>query len=103
MATYKVALLAIISLAVVSLAVWLYWGSRPPSGLRNLSPPVVKPCKWLPNPASPRDADCEDKCPPGYEGTTQAPINGITYLFCCPKGYSVGVDHDDVKCYKNPH
>ena len=101
MTRYKVALLAIISLAVFSLAVWLYWGSRPPTGLRNPPPAVVKPCKWLPNPANPREADCEVRCPPGYAGTTQATINGTTWLFCCPKGYHVSVDHDDVKCLKD--
>jgi hypothetical protein len=104
MSRYKVALFAVISLAVFGLAVLLYWWSRPHVGLEN--PPLVeKPCKFLPNTANPEDdRDCYKRCGSPHEGgPVQATINGTTWLFCCPKGYSAGFDHEinDVKCYKN--
>src|SRR5581483_2221140 len=102
MTTYKVAFLAIIFLAVFSLAVLLYWRSRPPRGLGNPPAAVANPCRFLPNSISPGD-DCHKKCGPDYErGYVQATINGTTWLFCCPAGYAAGFDQEinDIKCYK---
>ena len=97
MSKFRVALLGIIGLAVLTLAVWLY--------LQNWSPPPpVRPCKWDPTLFPPSDNTCYKRCGPPYtpeDSPVQAAISGKTYLFCCPKGYTAKFANNDVTCVKN--
>ena len=88
MARYKVALLAIVGLAVFSLAVLRYWQGRRP-GLGGPGFDMVEVCKWkyandgIPN-------TCEARCKESYKGggLTQAGEGDTTWLYCCPIGYT---------------
>jgi hypothetical protein len=81
----------------------------------NFIPPPknVIPCKIDPDDIEGVDLRCETYCGPNalYKGSTanQAFINGKTWYFCCPKGYTpTGVNPDpatglkrEVRCIKN--
>jgi hypothetical protein len=85
MPKYRVALVAIVGIAVFSLGVWLYLQSR------NTGPgsDTVEVCKWkyvndgIPN-------TCEARCKESYKGggLTQAGEGDTTWLYCCPIGYT---------------
>jgi len=74
-------------------------------------PPTVPPCKWDPDLVPLADQTCDKQCTnPLYKGGlgNQAFINGKTWIYCCPKGYtSTGVNDPitglatDVICKKD--
>ena len=104
MASYNVALLAIVALAVFSLAVWLHLQSRPPGRLKDLAPSRVKPCKWDPEQHTyEENHSCYLMCGPPYQpghGPVQATINGKTWLYCCPMGYTAHITATEEICIK---
>jgi hypothetical protein len=92
MPRYKVGLAAIVGLAVLGLAVYLYLQGRGPGGF---PPPVtVKPCKWEQGQFPQPENTCEKRCGHpytkedlGWQGQEGPPGQQKNYFFCCPKGY----------------
>ena len=108
MSTYSVLLLAIVALAVLTLAVYLYLQSRPPRPLKNPPAPQpsrVKPCKWDPTQHTyEENHSCLLMCGPPYKpghGPVQATINGKTWLYCCPMGYTPHIRETEEICIKD--
>jgi hypothetical protein len=91
---YGVALLAIVGLAVFSLAVLLYWPRPPrPNPLRSR----VAPCKWDSELTRDQENTCEARCgqSPHNVGWRQSPIwpnepgRRYPWYYCCPEGYQL--------------
>jgi len=102
MSRFRVALFVLIALVVFTVAVLLYlqnwrFGKLPPAN-------AVHPCRWDPALFSPSENTCYKRCgPPNTpdDSPVQATINGKTYLFCCPRGYTARFENNDVVCVRN--
>jgi hypothetical protein len=60
------------------------------TGDRISAPPTAPPCFW--DYAEKGNQLCENECGAAYKGggPAQVTIDGVTWYFCCPKGYEAG-------------
>jgi hypothetical protein len=93
MPRYKVGLLAVVGLAVIGLAAWLYLQGRG-SGLGMPPPVTVKHCRWEQGQFPQSENTCLKRCGHPYteadlalQGQDGPPGQQKNYFFCCPKGY----------------
>ena len=104
MSKYKLASLGLIALAVLTALIWVSLEKWPFEHKPPPAPETMPACRWPLKSEFQENNTCVFRCPEVYASSTpvQSTSDGITYLYCCPLGYTTNIEVDDGICEKPP-